>query len=307
MGFFNKLLDWAADKVQTATGEKERRQLVQELKDQYEQFKIDVERIIASLNRIIEEFNEKVRYLNTIRKGVVEKNIHRLSDFLGKFGRVKEVGEYSKETEKQFVDLPEQQFERTENYISEVDWSKDDVFINTFFLSPIGMKLKTRKQNLAMRESLHEFQLEAEETINQLKMRTFSIQLDKQICDLYIECVEFISNYIVNIILPELELVEAFFQALKIKDEVIADQKLHDLRFKNEIDLLQDTVYEKHYMFIKNAFMFYIISCKIYNTPVLTRLLNNQTSNEDIGLLEDHKEILAKQGQAVRNNLIINR
>ena len=84
--------------------------------------------------------------------------------------------------------MPEQQFERTENYISEVDWSKDDVFINTFFLSTIGMKMKTRKQNLSMRENIHEFQLEAEETINQLKMRTFSVQQDKQICDLYSSC-----------------------------------------------------------------------------------------------------------------------
>lgn len=307
MGFFDNILDWAADKVQTVTGEKERRQLVQELKDKYEQFKVEIEMKIISLNNIIEEFNEKVRNLNDIRKGVVKNNIQKLSEFLGKFGRVKEVGEYSNETEKQFVDLPEQQFERTENYISEVDWSKDDVFINTFFLSPIGMKMKTRKQNLSMRENIHEFQLEAEEMTNQLKMRTFSVQQDKQICDLYIECVEFISKYIVSIILPELELVEAFFQALKIKDEVLADHNLHDLLFKNEIDILRDTVYERHYMFVKNAFMFYIISCKIYNTPVLTRLLNSQTSSEDINLLENQKEILSQQGKAVCNSLVINR
>ena len=43
MGLFDDILDWAADKVQTVTGEKERRRLVSEFKDVYDEFKTDVE------------------------------------------------------------------------------------------------------------------------------------------------------------------------------------------------------------------------------------------------------------------------
>ena len=307
MGLFDNVLDWAADKVQTVTGEKERRELVAEFKERYISFKDNVEKSVALLNELITGFNNKIKELNRIRKGVVYKNITELSSFLNKFGKVKAVGEYCREEEKQIQGLPEQQFERVENYITEVDWSKDDVFMNTFFLSPIGMKMKTRKQNLSMREKLHEFIMESEETINQLKMRAFAVEQDRKICEMYIDCVSYVSKYIVNIILPELELVEAFFQAQKIKDEIVANNPLQDLKFKNNIELLHDTIYEKHYLFVKNTFMFYVLSCKIYNTPVLTRLLTNQTTSEDAKLLEKQKQALLLQGNQVKENLMFNR
>ena len=84
-----------------------------------------------------------------------------MHNFLGKFGNVKGSEEYSAEEEKLIVNIPEKQLERTEEYISDVDWSKDDVFVSTFFLSPIGMKMKTKKQNLSMRENIHQLQIES--------------------------------------------------------------------------------------------------------------------------------------------------
>jgi hypothetical protein len=305
MGLFDGMLDWAADKVQTVTGEKERRQLVADLKNRYIEFKGNVESLVAILNDAISSFNVKIKELNELRKGVVGKNITQLSLFLQKFGKVKEIGEYSREQEKQIQGLPQQQFESVENYISGVDWSKDDVFINTFMLSPIGMKMKTRKQNLSMRENINEFRMEAEETINQLKMKTFAAEQDKRICQIYIDCVNYVSRYIVDIILPELELVESFFQVQKIKDKVIANNSLQELVFQNNIEILHNTVYEKHYLFVKNTFMFYVLSCKIYNTPILTRLLTNQTTSEDVNLLEKQKQSLLLQGNQVSKNLMI--
>lgn len=305
MGLFDGVLDWAADKVQTVTGEKERRELVNDLKNQYLTFKENVESLVAVLNDLIGSFNEKIKGLNELRKGVVGKNITQLSLFLKKFGRVKESSEYCREQEKQIQGLPQQKFESVENYIYDIDWSKDDVFINTFILSPIGMKIKTRKQNLSMNENINEFRIEAEETINQLKMRTFAVQQDKKICEMYIECVSYVSRYIVDIILPELELVESFLQVQKIKDKIIANDSLQELVFNNNIEILHNTVYEKHYLFVKNTFMFYVLSCKIYNTPILTRLLTNQTTLDDVNLLEKQRQMLLFQGNQVSENLIV--
>lgn len=307
MGLFDGVLDWAADKVQTVTGEKERRQLVADFKNQYIVFKGNVESAVAILNDVISNFNYKIKELNKLRKGVVGENITHLSSFLKKFGKIKEDGEYCSEQEKQIQGLPEQQLESAQNYITDVDWSKDDVFMNTFFLSPIGMKMKTRKQNLSMREKLNEFTMEAESTINQLKMRGFAVEQDRKICEIYIECVNYVSKYIMDIILPELELVEAFFQAHKIKDEIISNNALEDLVFKNNIELLHNTEYEKHYLFVKNTFMFYVLSCKIYNTPILTRLLTNKTTSNDAKLLERQKKALFLQGNQVSENLMFNR
>ena len=39
MGFVNNVLDWASDKVQSFTGEKERREYVDEIKTTYDGFK----------------------------------------------------------------------------------------------------------------------------------------------------------------------------------------------------------------------------------------------------------------------------
>jgi len=307
MGWFDRFADWAADKVQSFTGEKERRRLVAELKDHVAEFKENVENALAILNRRIQGFNDRIRELNRLRQGDVFRNIAVLSVFLGKFGEVKDAGDYAGEREKPMQALPERPFETRETYISDVDWSSDEVFVNTFFRTPLGMKFKTRKQNLSMRERLHEFKLEAEHTLKELETRAFAVETDQNICALYIECIKYISRFIEEVILPELELVEAFFQALAIKDRVIAGHPLQHAAFRNRnpIWVLRDTPYEKHYLFVKNAFLFYVLSCKIYNTPVLTRLLDHQTTNEDLTAMERQKEAIRLQGEHVRRQLIM--
>lgn len=304
MGLFDDILDWAADKVQTVTGEKERRRLVSEFKDVYDEFKTDVEIKISDINRIISEFNRNIRKINNVRKTDVEKNIVLLSNFLGKFGKVKSIGEYSMEKESNMLVLPEHKFEMKESYINEIDWSKDDVFQDTFFLTPIGMTIKTKEQNLSINEKLNQLRLEAEETLNQLKIKEYAAEQDRVIANLYIDCIEIITNYIKEVIIPELKVVESFFQVLKIKNEVISGNSLQEIKFSNDIELLRDTQYEKHFLFVKNAFMFYVISCKIYNTPVLTRLLNNKTEKQDIDLLEKDKKLLLEHKKVVGGNLM---
>lgn len=304
MGLFDDILDWAADKVQTVTGEKERRRLVSEFKDVYDEFKTDVEIKISDINRIISEFNRNIRKINNVRKTDVEKNIVLLSNFLGKFGKVKSIGEYYMEKESNMLVLPEHKFEMKESYINEIDWSKDDVFQDTFFLTPICMTIKTKEQNLSINEKLNQLRLEAEETLNQLKIKEYAAEQDRVIANLYIDCIEIITNYIKEVIIPELKVVESFFQVLKIKNEVISGNSLQEIKFSNDIELLRDTQYEKHFLFVKNAFMFYVISCKIYNTPVLTRLLNNKTEKQDIDLLEKDKKLLLEHKKVVGGNLM---
>ena len=55
MGWLDNVLDWAADKVQTVTGEKERRENVAKVKETYETYRWQVETNIDSVNSSITE------------------------------------------------------------------------------------------------------------------------------------------------------------------------------------------------------------------------------------------------------------
>lgn len=307
MGLFTDVLDWASDKVQTITGEKERRKRVNEIKETYEEFRVQVTNNVDSVNASISELNASIKELNDYRTMNVSKNIECLGDFLGHFGNVKSIGKYAEEESVCYLTVPQHRFISIEDYITDIDWSKEDIFLNSFFLSPLGMKQKTQKQNLSMQEQLNSLKLEAEQTILELKDLRFAAEQDKKIAELYIFCVERIISYIEYIILPELDVIESFFQALSIKNRVITDSVLEEISFKSNISLIKDTQYQEHYQFVKNAFLFYVIACKIYNTPVLTNLLNGGTTDADYVEIEQEKNILENQINNVNKFLVFKR
>ena len=305
MGQFDRILDWAAGKVQKATGEAERRELVEKIKMVAQNFKNRVEEKIGRLNRMIEKFNEKVGILNTERQGIVKSNVDTLFNFLLKFGNVKEVGQYRLESERDLQAIPERKFASIDAYISTIDWSRLDVELDTFFLTPIGMRIKTRNQNTSMNEQIARLQLEAESTLKQLEMQVSTTDLECRVCEEYTKVVRFISGFIKERILPELSVVEAFFQALSIGNSVVAGQDLSKTNFRCDLAALSDSPYEKHYLFVKNAFAFYVFSCKIYNTPILTRLLNHEVDDSDNDALMMYQRQLLALGKEVDANAIV--
>ena len=194
---------------------------------------------------------------------------------------------------------------KIEDYIGEVDWSQDNVFLNTFMLSPIGMKIKTRKQNLSLQEHINELIIQTDATIEELNTRQYSTLLETQICNLYISNIQTISNIITKKILPEIELVEAFFQAEMIKNEILCGREPNNLTFSYNIESIVNTPYHTHFQFVKNAVAFYIIACKIYNTSVLTNLLCNRVSQTDIEQLKCERKVLEANTEILNNSMAI--
>lgn len=307
MSLITDVLDWASDKVQSMTGEKERRARVEEIKITYDDFKVQVTVNVGSVNRSIKDLNDSIKNLNDFRATNISKNIELLGNFLGNFGNIKMIGEYAAEKSKNYMDVPEHRFISIEDYIQDIDWSKGDVFINSFFSGPIGMKKKTQSQNLSMQEQLNYLKLEAEQTILELKDLKFGVEQDKEIAELYILCIERIITFIERVIIPEIEVIEAFFQALVIKNKLIADNKLENIEFKNDLELIRNTQFQSHYLFVRNAFMFYVIACKIYNTPVLTNLFEGTTSKNDLQEMNYEKKVLEMQMNNVNQFLIFKR
>lgn len=301
------IIDWLADKVQTSTGEKERRELVQTVKELAVEFKEKVSEAVTRLNEKLSNFNQVLAKLNEFRSKSVKENIEQLNTFLSKYGRCKPYSAYIPESEKLPAEFPMRQMVQIEDYITEIDWSKDDVFRDTFWLSPLGMKFKTRNQNLSMHEHIGELKLQIEQTVREIDAQTFTAGLETEICNLYLSNVRMISEVITTKIIPEIELVDAFFQAEAIKDSVISESQSREIRFHYDICALIGTPYERHYQFIKNALMFYVISCKIYGTPVLTHLLRHTISTDDKQQIETEHKLLLQQAQAVSTSMIVMR
>lgn len=296
-----KIIDWLADKVQATTGEKERRQKVERIKELVSDFKINISHAINVLNESIEKFNYWIRNLNDVRKQKIGINIRELNSSLTKYGNCKVVEEYADEYEKNNSLFPEETYQKLEDYLGDIDWSSDDVFWSTFLLSPLGMKHKTRKQNVQLTESANDLELLIAETLKELEIKKFNTELETSICQMYIENVLFISNTISNVIIPELRIIDSFFQAEKLKNVVICNKELNDIVFEYNISSLVDTKYERHYQFIKNAFAFYVIACKIYNTPVLSRLLQHNVTETDRSIVNKENELLSLQAGKVRD------
>ncbi|MBS4174294.1 hypothetical protein [Bacillus sp. FJAT-49736] len=298
------LLDWATDKVQSFTGESERRALVEETKTIYSQHRATVESKLMIINRLIKEFNQKIHFLNIFRKEKVKITIDALHAFLSKFGSLEKANRFANEEEKEILDLPDKRFEEMEDYIQDIDWSKDEVFKKTFFKTVFGARSETRKQNLSMREELHEYRLEAKSTEKKMDLKEKSVLWDMEISDLYKRNIQTIDQTVKEKILPEMELIEAMMDAEVIKNYILAKQELENIPMNKDISLLKGTLYEKHYNFIKNTFLFFIVSKKVYNTPVLTRLLNEKLSKEDKVELEKQARILEDQETVLKQNMV---
>ena len=67
MNIFSNALDWASDRVQTMTGEKERREQVAEIKETYYEFKEQVANHVDNVNTSISSLNGTISELNNYR------------------------------------------------------------------------------------------------------------------------------------------------------------------------------------------------------------------------------------------------
>ena len=293
-----------AKKVQDFSGETERRELVQEFKCAYQEHRRKLNEIIEKVNVKISNFNNKIQQINVFRQEKVIKNIYQQGNFLKYFGHLDLSSQFILESEKDKEILPQKKLDKISNYIDEVDWSRDDVFLKTFSKTIIGAKLETRKMNLSMRDNLNHFRLSATHTENTLESKGESIEIDIRIANLYEENIKTIDQVITKKVIPELELIEAFMQAEAIKNNILVNNDDIDLTTNHDFSLLKGTVYDKHYQFIKNTFMFYIISKKIYNTPILTNLLSDSATRDDLKNILNEKEVLNIQQESLSNQMM---
>ncbi|MFD2043755.1 hypothetical protein ACFSTA_06645 [Ornithinibacillus salinisoli] len=298
------IIDWASNKVQTFTGEEERRELVEKFKEVHTEHKSVVYTKVNKLNHFIQEFNNRIQQLNIFRRDKVKIKIGNLRDFLVTFGNIDQQIIFAIEEQKEIISLSSKDFESTDNYITDIDWSKDDVFKKTFLKTIFGARSETRRQNLTMKEHLNEYQLEIKSREKQIEFKQQKVITDTKISDLYSSTIVIVDHTIKEKIIPEMELVGAMLEAESIKNMIIADKDPTNATINKDISLLKDTVYSRHYHFVRNSLLFFILCTKIYNTPILTKLLNEEASDHDYKQLENQKNILLEQDSKLSLNMM---
>ena len=303
------IINWAARKVQNFTGETDRKQIVAQTKLEYVKSRKEIEYIVQELNYTIEKFNIKIVELNNYREKRIKNDVEKLGSFLSTFGNIKDISEYSEEKEKSFFNIPERAFEEVENYIADIDWSSDEVFLRTFFQGGAFASIFTRGQNLKMLERLEEFKNSVINMKDKLNNKIKMIEkVDMRVCDLYIELIKAICYYIEFQIVPQIEVIQSFLECESVKNVYIADTKaktIENVEYETDIKLYDNTIYQKHYNFVRNSFWFYILSATIYSSPVLTKLLENKNiTDADIEKLEGQKLLCKEQIILLESNKI---
>lgn len=303
------IINLVARKVLNFTGETDRKQIVAQTKLEYVKSRKEIEYIVQELNYTIEKFNIKIVELNNYREKRIKNDVEKLGSFLSTFGNIKDMSEYSEEKEKSFFNIPERAFEEVENYIADIDWSSDEVFLRTFFQGGAFASIFTRGQNLKMLERLEEFKNSVINMKDKLNNKIKMIEkVDMRVCDLYIELIKAICYYIEFQIVPQIEVIQSFLECESVKNVYIADTKakiIENVEYETDIKLYDNTIYQKHYNFVRNSFWFYILSATIYSSPVLTKLLENKNiTDADIEKLEGQKLLCKEQIILLESNKI---
>lgn len=303
------LIDWVED----FTGKTERDRILHEMNNLQNDVKKTLETGIKEINKQIEELNININKLNLFRENSIKNNLIFLDKFLQKFGFVDKNIFFREENNWSYSKKNIALINDIEEYKNKYDLDGSLELLKAAF-GAIYLHFKRQKENVRLNAELGRMRHEYEKLKNDLKYQKQFYKENNEIALLYMLCLNEIHLTIVNIILPEFETVEAFCQVLELKNKVMNNEDLENIVFKNRILALQGTDYDKHYRFIKNAYAFYVISLKIYNTPILSNLFNSkfsksnfsETENE-LKYLEERKNILLKQKDNLIENLIMER
>lgn len=289
------IIDKLAKKVQDFSGETERRELVEEIKLTHETHVGKLHLRIEAINRLISSYNRIIQKLNTTRQTKISKSLILLHDFLDKFGTLSPRETYQDEAKKDTFVLPKQAFKKDEEYIDEIDLTKDEIFSQSFSRGVWGTKKDNRSNNLSVRERIGEYKIKANAQLNYLRIEEDNVNIQSQIAELYSNTVHHVHGVIEEKVIPELELAQAFLEAEGIKNYIVSNETVPAKVDTLDIRLLQHTQYAHHYQFIKNTFLFYVLSEKIYSTPILSKLINQKSTKSDFLALENQVEALQIQ------------
>lgn len=304
MSFFGELID-------KFTGKAERNALINKIEEVKGEYNFILNNGIANLNSNIAILNNEIDILNDFRINHVKNDIYNLKKFLDKFGILDENNNYLGERKFTEVTFPQQIIFSIDDYIDKHDLRETSDWWKLALggvATGVVLRYFRNKENKKIYSELENLKVKLEGIKNTIRNQEYLLNQNIEIAKIYNATIKEMSETISNLILPEFELVEAFCQANELKNYVLVDKNIENVVFKNSVIAYKGTKYEKHYNFIKNTFLFYIMSNRIYNTPILSRLFNNfqdTDASEDIIELKAETNKLMEQKRLIQSNLMI--
>ena len=280
--------------------------LQNEAKDAFKKYENKTTEIIKEISKHLGRLNGLVGTINSERHSLREE-IYSLHDFLKAFRDIgKQLTPFDFEVEP-FHGLMGHQAPK-----SAVRMKHDAKSSNTKWL-PIAFELahevyKIFKDKDNLKDLTIEFNKKRTEWNKDIIERKHYRDFCKDaadIADIYRMCVTVVRDAIRKQIIPELQAVRCFFFADAMKEAVLYDNDMSDIRL-NSVMIYQNTPYHKHYLFVKNTFDFYLIICKFFTVPYLLDILSNETVSAKMkkrfyaGREEVHRQL-----EMVQENIIL--
>ena len=276
------------------------------------QFEIQIEEAIITYNEKISAYNKDIEFLNTYRENDIRSKIDVLGKFLNKFGNLPQNINFCEENKKELHKLHKETFVKIKELIDLATPKK--IFFYYSLLDIIITKIFIQTTNIELKMVYEKFKLSAKEALRIEKNEEKYCELEIEILRMYIKTLQDISKSIERDIIPELSLVEAFFEAKYINNLVITGEIVKtEINFPEKYNLLaiKDTKYCKYYTFVKNVYLFMILVVEIYSSTILSRLFERNTQEEIEDITKDQlkekredKKLLLKQRKMIRDIVI---
>lgn len=123
-----------------------------------------------------------------------------------------------------------------------------------------------------------------------------SLQDAIKIATVYRNIIVTVRDTIAEKIIPELELIQAFLYADAIRENLIEDDEISNIKPCNIVEY-KGRKQDIHYQFVRNTFDFYKMSTTFFKKAVLTDILDDRV------VTEGEKKEFHKQIYAIKNKM----
>lgn len=137
-----------------------------------------------------------------------------------------------------------------------------------------------KKEGIRCAAEFERERVEWKEHLNKCEQMLHTFQTAEEIADLYRASIVSVVDSIEQCILKELLVVEAFLYAEAVKDCIIGGDDVKKAR-PSSIAFYEGTPYQRHYLFVRNAFDYYVFLSKVYTDCVLSAIMADRVITEE--------------------------
>lgn len=271
-----------------------------EIKREHIKYEKRAKEIINKTDDHLKKFNAYITTINSERYKVRDE-INVLYNFLSKFNQdLEQLTPFDFDVEV-FKDCSEVQIEKmikTARNDKEVNIA-NAIFVGALYgvwagalfppaivmvaIAPMGIlfkKLKGKKNVIELTECLENKKLEYSKDLNTRVSFCKSCEEAVEIAKIYLASISCVRDAIRDNILPELHAINCFFHADAMLEDILYKRKIQNVPLRR-IKEYQNTLYQKHFLFVQNSFDFYLLSCNFFVKTVLSDIFYSKNSKKD--------------------------